>query len=114
MSDSELWTYQQDVWTDGREVVGYDVEASDGSIGSIDDSTLDAGRQHVVVDTGPWIFGKKRLIPARAITRIEHEDKTVHVNLTKDQIKDAPDFDDVESDDDEHRSTHGEYYRPYL
>jgi hypothetical protein len=111
---SELWSYQQDVWTDGRDVVGYDVHATDGSIGKIGDSTLESGRQHVVVDTGPWIFGKKRLIPARAITRIEHEDEVVHLNLTKDQIKDAPDFDDVRRDDEEHRSTHGEYYRPHL
>ena len=34
---------------------------------------------YVVVDTGFWIFGKKRLIPAGVVSAVVHEDKTVHV-----------------------------------
>ena len=44
--------------------MGYDVEATDGSIGKIGAATNDASSCYVVVDTGFWIFGKKRLIPA--------------------------------------------------
>jgi hypothetical protein len=110
---SDIWSFRVEGWTDDTDLVGYDVEATDGSIGKIDDATNDADRQHVVVDTGFWIFGKKRLIPAGAITRIEHGDKKLYVDMTKDQIKEAPDFDETSSDDDRHRSTHEEYYRPY-
>ena len=46
-----------------------------------------------MVDTGFWIFGKKRLIPAGAITAVDHDGKTLRVTMTKDQIKNAPDYD---------------------
>ncbi len=45
---------------------------------------------YLVVDTGPWIFGKKVLLPASVIQRIDLDDKKVYVRLTKDQIKAAP------------------------
>jgi hypothetical protein len=110
---ADIWTYRESVWADGSNVVGYDVEAIDGDLGKIDESTTEAGRQHVVVDTGFWIFGKKRLIPAGAITSIDHEKERVTVNMTKDQIKDAPDFDETRRDDTAYRSSHEEYYLPY-
>ena len=43
--------------------MGYDVEAIDGSIGKIDGATLETDSGHIVVDTGPWIFGKKVMLP---------------------------------------------------
>jgi hypothetical protein len=110
---SDIWSFRVEGWTDDLDLVGYDVEATDGSIGKIDKATNDADRQHVVVDTGFWIFGNKRLIPAGAITRLDHSDKKAYVSMTKDQIKEAPDFDETTSDDDGYRSTHEEYYRPY-
>jgi hypothetical protein len=107
---TEIWIYEDEGWVDGPELIGYDVEATDGSIGKIDESTKEADRQSVVVDTGFWIFGKKRLIPAGVITLIDHEERRVEVGMTKDQIKDAPDFDESRRDDDEDRRRHEEYY----
>lgn len=111
----DVWTYRADGWTDGADVVGYDVEASDGGIGKIDESTTAAGRQHIVVDTGFWIFGKKRLIPAGAITRVDHEAQVVHLSMTKEQIKDAPDFEETrrDDDDDNYWRTYEQYYGPF-
>ena len=96
-----------------RDLVGYDVEATDGSIGKIDESTLEAGRQQIVVDTGFWIFGKKRLIPAGTVKQINHPEEKVFVSLTKEQIKQAPDFDETRRNDDDYRTTHERYYDPY-
>ena len=110
---SNLWTYREPGWTDGREIVGYDVESSDGSIGKIDQATAEADSAHVVVDTGWWIFGKKRLIPAGAIAAVDHENQTVSVQLTKDQIKDAPDFDAAVPLDRTNRSAYDDYYTPF-
>ena len=75
-------------------IVGYSVEALDGSIGKIDEATYDAGTSYIVVDTGPWIFGKKVMIPAGTIRSADHDEEQVFVDRTKDQIKDAPEFDD--------------------
>lgn len=110
---TDIWNYQATDWNNDQDLVGYDVEASDGNIGKIDESTAEAGRQHVVVDTGFWIFGKKRLIPAGAIKQVNNDEKKVFVGLTKDQIKDAPDFDEARRNEADYRATHEQYYDPY-
>jgi hypothetical protein len=69
--------------------VGYDVEATDGRIGTIDSAAADAGRTYVVVDTGMGIVGKKRLIPAGFVRRVDHDNERVHVAMTRDQIRDG-------------------------
>lgn len=107
------WNYRDDLGVDTSRLNGYDVEASDGSIGSIDEVSDDASANHIVVDTGFWIFGKKRLVPAGVITRVDHDDETVYVSLTKDQVKDAPDWDDESSFDDDFRSRSEGYYSRY-
>ena len=81
-------------WCPGSGLVGYDVEATDGKIGKIDESTDDVGASYLVVDTGFWIFGKKRMIPAGVVERIDDTDEKVFVRLTKDDVKSAPDFEE--------------------
>ena len=93
-----------------HDLTGYDVEAVDGSIGKIDEASNDAGASYVVVDTGFWIFGKKRLIPAGVLERIDDDARQVYVAMTKDQIKNAPDFDDTDRRD---HSPYDKYYSKY-
>src|SRR4029450_8848340 len=90
---SDPYSYRRGVLSQGSNLTGYDVEASDGSIGKIDEATYDTSSSYVVVDTGFWIFGKKRLIPAGVVTRIDNDNKNVYVSMTKDEIKNAPDYD---------------------
>jgi hypothetical protein len=106
-----MWNYRDDVTIRDEAIVGYTVEATDGSIGKIDESSNGAGSSYVVVDTGFWIFGKKRLIPAGVIQRVDDADEKVYVSMTKDQIKNAPDFNETHRDrrDDD---TYG-YYSSY-
>jgi hypothetical protein len=106
----ELWTYRDD--TVGEiDVAGWSVEAVDGGIGKIDEATYEVGRSYIVVDTGPWIFGRKMLLPAGVIERIDAERGSVFVSLTKDEIKNAPELDpNAGVHDDEYRTTVGTYY----
>jgi hypothetical protein len=107
----DVWTYRTETLSDTTvDMTGFDVEALDGSIGKIDEASHEAGASYVVVDTGFWIFGKKRMIPAHAIDRLDLEDQKVWVNLTKEQIKDAPDFDERRHHEDDYREHVGEYY----
>ena len=107
-----IWTYRDDVRPD-RNLAGFDVEATDGSIGSVDEDTVD--RDHLIVDTGFWIFGKKRLLPAGVVTSIDYEAEKVFVNMTKDQIKDAPDLDESidRANTDWDRDPYRSYYDQY-
>ena len=106
------WTYpDQTTWGDS-EIVGFDVEATDGSIGKIDESSAAAGSAYIVVDTGFWIFGKKRLVPAGVVDRIDRANEKVFVRMTKEQVKNAPDFDETHRD---RRGTeYDTYYDPYM
>ena len=109
---TSLWEYETSVLRPDRDVVGYDVEATDGSIGKIDEASNDAAASYLVVDTGFWIFGKKRLIPAGVIRRVDDEDRTVFVSMTKDQIKSAPDYEARDSDDrDRYETYYGSFQR---
>ena len=109
--DRETWTYRSELHSGDIDLVGYDVEALDGGIGKVDEATYDAGASYIVVDTGPWIFGKKVMLPASVIDRIEPTDDKVFVNRTKDEIKNAPEF-DQDRVDDAYRSDLGTYYGP--
>jgi len=107
---SSIWAYRTDVATVDRDIVGYDVEATDGHIGKIDEASNEVGRAHMVVDTGFWIFGKKRLIPAGIVQRIDDDDEKVYIGMTKDQVKSAPDFDDQQRD---YENDYDPYYEPF-
>jgi hypothetical protein len=109
---SNTWTYKDSTWSEGNGLVGYDVEATDGSIGTIDEATTDTDRAHVVVDTGFWIFDKKRLVPAGTVVDVDHDAKKVTINLSKDQIKAAPDYDPSVSEK-EMWDRHDAYYGSY-
>jgi hypothetical protein len=111
----DVWTYRATtpgVDVDAANIVGYSVEAIDGSIGKVDEATFDAGSANIVVDTGPWIFGKKVMLPAGVVKSVDHDDETIFVNRTKDEIKSAPEFDDSLAQDDDYRGRLGTYYGP--
>jgi hypothetical protein len=111
----DMWSYRDTTMSQStHDLVGYDVVATDGTIGKIDAATYDAGHSYLVVDTGFWIFGKKRTLPAGVVTRIDVEDRKVFVNLTKDQIREAPDWEEGLDRDEVYRKDVGSYYSPYF
>jgi hypothetical protein len=111
MMQTELWTYRETVRN--VDLSGFKVEAVDGSIGKIDEVTYDTGSSYIVVDTGPWIFGKKVLLPAGAIQQIDLQDKKVYVDRMKEEIKGAPEFDPDMYQTLEYRNRIGDYYGRY-
>jgi hypothetical protein len=106
------WNYRESGYTSGREAnwTGFDVEATDGSIGSIDEATYDTDASYIVVDTGPWIFGKKVLLPAGVVNNVDADARKVFVERTKEQIKNAPEYDEDTRDKPEYREDLGSYY----
>ncbi len=107
----EIWTYREQSWGT-MDLAGYGVEAVDGGIGKIDEASNEVGASYIVVDTGPWIFGKKVMLPAGVVMKVDHDDEKVFVNRTKDQIKNAPEFDDSMIKDEDYRGRLGTYYGP--
>lgn len=110
MAVVDIWLFRNDGWRD-IDLVGFDVEAVDGSIGKVDESSYDVRGGRLVVDTGPWIFGHRVLLPAGTVERIDPEERTIHVACTRDQIKNAPRYDEENLDDEErYRKELSDYY----
>ena len=78
---SDLWTYRTESGLADsalrRDISGFGVEALDGSIGKIDEATYEVSSSYAVVDTGSWIFGKKVMLPAGVIDRVDLNDEKV-------------------------------------
>jgi hypothetical protein len=114
---AEIYTYRAEVFVPvpSVDVTGFDVEAADGHIGKVDEATYENGSSCLVVDTGFWIFGKKRMIPAGVVERLDPEERKVFVSLTKEQIKSAPDYDEGRHREDErgHHDETAAYYEEH-
>lgn len=79
-----------------KEVTGYHIQATDEGIGHVENFILDDESwelRYLVVDTSNWWFGKKVLIAPAWVTSVDWLDRKVQVNLSRTQIKEAPEFD---------------------
>jgi len=115
MGESDLWRYSEGArFGTVQEIEGFGVEATDGDIGKIDEASDEMGASFIVVDTGPWIFGRKVVLPAGVIERIDLNDRKVVVRLTKDQIKNSPDYEGEEYRQEPYRTRLGAYYDPFM
>lgn len=114
---TDLWIYRLDVFTpddSGRtspDLTGFEVVTTDDQkIGKVDGATNDAGSSWIVVDTGFWIFGKKRMIPAGAIESVDFDEHRLHVFYSKGDVNDAPDYDKAREFQDAYRKEMDDYY----
>lgn len=80
-----------------KEVEGYRIHATDGHIGHVEDFIVEEDSwtiRYVVVDTRNWLpGGKKVVISPEWATAIRWEEQDMVVDLTKDAIKNSPEFD---------------------
>jgi hypothetical protein len=111
-TEQDIWRYRLGLEI-SSDLTGFSIEALDGGIGKVDESTAEATGSFLVVDTGPWIFGKKVMLPGGVIDRVDYDTETVFVNRTKDQIKDSPEFDEQNYKTEEYRTELGGYYGPH-
>jgi hypothetical protein len=109
MATVDMWTYTLET-PPNIDLTGFKVEAVDGDIGKVDEATNEVGSSFIIVDTGPWIFGKKVMIPAGVIRDIDPDTETIFVNRAKDEIKNAPEFDEETYRDQKYRDELGGYY----
>ena len=66
----DIYAFRAEVYVPTMpDLTGFEVEATDGHIGKIDEATMADGATCLVVDTGFWIFGKKRMLPAGVVAR---------------------------------------------
>jgi uncharacterized protein YrrD len=79
-----------------HEVKGYDIHATDGDIGEVEDFLIDDSTWKIdfmVIDTGHWFPGKKVLISPDWIKKIDWETGAIIINTTIDHVKSSPEYD---------------------
>ncbi|GJF27041.1 PRC-barrel domain containing protein [Streptomyces sp. HO565] len=107
-----IWSYAVDSGhTEGQDLTGCTVLASDGTVGHVDRQADHFGMRHLVVDTGVWVFGRSVLVPVGTVRGVDTAARTVTVACTRAEIKAAPRFrTDSETMDREYLAAVGDYY----
>jgi len=104
----DLWNYREAM--DDIDLSDFRVEAADGEIGKVSEATYSTGGCWIVVDAGPWILGKKVMLPAGTIERIDFDEKAIRVDRSREEIKNAPEFDPSGYAEQEYQLSLAEYY----
>jgi sporulation protein YlmC with PRC-barrel domain len=79
-----------------HEVKGYDIHATNGDIGKVEDFLIDDGTWKIdflVIDTGHWFPGKKVLISPDWIKKIDWETGAIIIDTTIEHVKGSPEYD---------------------
>ncbi len=72
------------------EVIGYDVQASDGVLGSVEDLEIDERDwriQGVVIDTMKWWPGGEVRVRPAQVERVDWAARKLHVRLSREELK---------------------------
>ncbi len=78
-----------------EDATGYAIQATDGPIGHVEDWVIDDREwaiRYLIVDTVNWLPGKKVLVAANWIERFSYDDSKVYVDMTRESVKSAPEF----------------------
>jgi hypothetical protein len=79
------------------EVTGYHIEAADGEIGHVRDFIVDDETwaiRYLEVDTRNWWPGKKVLVSPQWIDNVSWPDSKVYVGLSRETVKNGPEWDE--------------------
>lgn len=79
-----------------KEVTGFRIHASDGEIGHVAefiDQTEGWAIRYLVVDTRNWLPGRKILISPAWVKRVDWDEKSLHVDLSRKEIRGSVEFD---------------------
>ncbi len=102
MRDSKEWkkaAQEEESWDSHlrstNKVSGYHVQANDGEIGHVKGFIIDEDTwaiRYLIIDTINWWTGKKVLVSPQWIERVSWDESKVFINLTREVIKQSPEY----------------------
>ena len=100
-----------------RDVTGYHIEAADGEVGHVEDFIIDDENwtiRYIEVDTRNWWPGKKVLLAPHWIKHFDWRDGKVRVNLLREVIQNAPEYDPTQPITRQYEVSLFDHYGQYL
>jgi hypothetical protein len=79
-----------------RDVQGYGIQGTDQEVGHVDDFLVDDETwavRYLVIDTSNWWLGKKVLVAPHWASHISWEESKVYVHMSRQEIKESPEWD---------------------
>lgn len=99
-----------------RAVAGYGIRATDGDLGHVEDFLVDEAAwaiRYLIVDPRSWWPGPHVLLSTEWITGVSWDDSVVEVDVSREAVRGAPEYDTSGAVDREWESrTHAHYRRP--
>jgi hypothetical protein len=81
----DLWTFPEGAVGHSDSVKAYRVDGSDGSpVGTVAWADYKPGDSYLVVDVD---HGRQHLVPAGAITSVDHDGRALTLNVTAEQVR---------------------------
>jgi hypothetical protein len=89
----DLWSFPEGAVGHSDSVKGYRVVCTDGSVGDVSWADYKPGESYLVVS-----YGKTHhVVPAGAVTSVDHQAKTCTLDVTVDEVKATPQHEDPET-----------------
>jgi uncharacterized protein YrrD len=100
-----------------EDLYGFAVEGTDGQIGRVQDAYFDDRAwaiRFLVVETGPWLEGRKVLISPVAIGNLDWTRRLLTASITREKVRRSPDIDTKKPVSRQHEAEqYGYYGYPY-
>ncbi|MFO7445748.1 MAG: PRC-barrel domain-containing protein [Ignavibacteriaceae bacterium] len=94
--EMDMGTVEPDLHS-AQSIINYNIHGTDDSIGHVEDFILDDSNwsiRYLIVDTHNWLpGGKKVILSPHWIKKMDWADSSVYIDLTKEQIKNSPEWD---------------------
>jgi hypothetical protein len=94
-------------------VTDYRIHAADGEIGHVEDFLVDDRTwaiRYLVVNTSNWWVGHRMLVAPQWVDGVNWSDRTVSVDLTRQEVKNAPPYDSAAQFDRQQEAAIYEHY----
>lgn len=98
-------------------VTGYNIKATDGEIGDMEDFIIDDNTWKIhfmLVDTGNWFPGKKVLISPKWIKEIKWDTSTVLVSASVEHVKNSPEYQPGQEINESYEANLQNYYGRFI
>jgi hypothetical protein len=95
--EHDLWSFPEGAVGHSDSVKGYKVMASDGPVGEVSWADYKPGESYLVVSYHHHLGHVHHVVPAGAVTSVDHDTRTCTLSVTCDEVKATPQHLDPET-----------------